>query len=136
MEICCEDPHAQFLCGMAVGFDLAAGECVLKLKEIFPDIELIAVRPYTNQSEYFSDTDKTRYESVLSQCDDIITLGEEYSKELFALRNNYIIDNSDHIITYHDTNIKKGGTAYTISRAKRKAIPIDNLFQSAQLSLF
>ncbi|MFR9602807.1 MAG: SLOG family protein [Rikenellaceae bacterium] len=135
-KLCEEDPRAQFLCGMAVGFDLAAGECVLELKEQFPDIELIAVRPYASQSEYFSDADKLRYDNILAQCDDVITMAENYSIELFSLRNNYIIDNSDYIVTYLDTNLKKGGTRHTIMRAKRKAIPIDNIFPSAQLSLF
>ena len=35
-----------FYCGMARGFDLLAGECVLSLKKLYPEIRLIAYIPY------------------------------------------------------------------------------------------
>lgn len=36
----------EYLCGMALGFDLLCAEVVLSLKKRFPDIRLICVLPY------------------------------------------------------------------------------------------
>lgn len=40
-----------FLCGMAIGFDMFAAEAVINLKKELPQIRLIAVVPYRGQCE-------------------------------------------------------------------------------------
>ena len=46
--------YSRFLCGMAWGFDLAAGEAVLELKAEHPEVELIAVVPHRGFFKLFS----------------------------------------------------------------------------------
>ena len=57
-----------FLCGMARGFDLVAGETVLKLSGKYKNVRLIACIPYEGQADYFSSSDRERYENILSFC--------------------------------------------------------------------
>ena len=45
----------EFYCGMARGFDLLAGECVLSLKKLYPDIKLVAYIPFETQYETMTD---------------------------------------------------------------------------------
>ena len=67
--------YRTFLCGMAKGFDLVAAETVLKLKGIY-DAELIACIPYAGQAEYFSLSDRERYENILKYCSKKIIFSE------------------------------------------------------------
>lgn len=50
-----------FLCGMAVGFDLAAAEAVLELRDSLPGLRLVAVVPFGGQEARFSHADRARY---------------------------------------------------------------------------
>ena len=49
-----------FLCGMAVGFDLAAAEAVLELRERVPGVRLVAAVPFRGQEMRFSPADRPR----------------------------------------------------------------------------
>ena len=50
-----ERGYRRFLTGMAWGFDLAAAEVVISLKNSLPDIELIAVEPYPTFRSSFTE---------------------------------------------------------------------------------
>ena len=66
-----------YYCGMAMGFDLLAAEVIISMKEQgFSNLKLIAVVPYRNQSERFSQRDKQRYNNALSKADKVIVLNE------------------------------------------------------------
>ena len=60
-----ERGYRRFLTGMAWGFDLAAAEVVLSLKNSLPDIELIAVEPYPTFRKLFHGADAVLYETML-----------------------------------------------------------------------
>ena len=53
-----------FLCGMAVGFDLAAAEAVLELRGSLPGLRLVAVVPFGGQEARFSHADRARYRAA------------------------------------------------------------------------
>ena len=40
------DGYRTFLSGMAVGFDMAAAECIIALRNELPDIRLVCVVPF------------------------------------------------------------------------------------------
>ena len=60
----------KFYCGMAKGFDLVCGNCVLELKKQYP-IKLIACVPCPFQDKYFSETDKLLYRHVKNGADEV-----------------------------------------------------------------
>lgn len=115
-----------FYCGMAMGFDLIAGETVLALKNAFnPPLKLVAVLPFSAQSNSFTDYWKEKFENVLKNADEMLCLSDEYYKGCFQTRNIFMVDNSDYVITWYDG--KKGGTANTLQYAHRIGRQIFNI---------
>ena len=107
-----------FYCGMAMGFDLFAGETVLKAKKTSPNIRLIACIPFYQQDKYFSVQDKKRYEDILKKADETVFVSEFYFKGCMQKRDRYMADRADMLITYCKKNT--GGTAYTVEYFQKK----------------
>jgi len=118
-----------FYCGMATGFDLLAAEAVLELKEQLPDITLSAVVPYRNQSERFYPSAKAKYAQLLNKADDVVVLSEEYHSRCFLARNDYMLKRCQLLIAYYD-GVSKGGTSYTVNKARKRCMPTINLYRS------
>lgn len=118
-----------FFTGMAMGYDIIAAETVLLLKKSLKDkeIRLICVIPFKDQPQSFSEEWKERYNNVVEKADEVIYLSQEYHNGCFQVRNKYMIDNSDIVITWFDG--KPGGTANTIKYAQKKNKRIVNLFE-------
>ena len=110
-----EEGYTTFLCGMAVGFDTIAAELVLKLKEKYPRIKLIACIPCEGQSKYFSPAEKVKYNGILQRCDEVKVLSESYYKGCMQARDRYMVDNCHLLIAYKRVN--SGGTYYTLNYA-------------------
>ena len=119
-----------FYCGMAMGFDILAGEIVALLKNTYKDakIELVAVIPFEKQSDTFDKEWKKRYDKLLKKCDKHVFVSREYHKGCFAARNKYMVDNSDFVITWFDG--QKGGTAGTLAYAQKNNKRIINLAEN------
>ena len=113
-----------FLCGMALGFDMAAAESVMQYKKEY-GVKLTAVLPCKNQSENYSESNKARYQRILSACDEVITLSEEYFKGCMHARDRYMVENSNAVVCF----LRKsgGGTFYTVNYAKKLNIPLIEL---------
>lgn len=101
-----------FLCGMAMGFDLIAGETVLSLKKRFPFIRLVACIPCYNQEKYFPEQDKKRYVAILKKTEEQVFVSETYFKGCMQKRDTYMAERADVMITYCKKTV--GGTAFTV----------------------
>lgn len=122
--------YRTFLCGMALGFDMLAAEEVLTLREILPDIRLVAVVPYRGQSERWAPYERQRYERLLAKADEVRVLSERYFDGCLLRRNDYMINHSDRIIAYFDGK-PKGGTFYTVRNASVRGLMVANLFNNS-----
>lgn len=118
-----------FLSGMADGFDLTAALAVLQLREEHSEVQLIAVIPFEGQELGYSDEDKATYKHVFENADSVIHTSHEYFKEAFFKRNDYLLDNCGMVVCYSDE--QRGGTMYTYNRAKKRGLPIINLFDKS-----
>ncbi len=116
--------YTDFLCGMAEGFDLLAGEAVVALRREFPHIRLVAVLPFPEQGRGFAAEVKERYHAVLNAADSVVAVSPRYAVDCFHLRNNYLVDNSSVLVCYY--NGAEGGTRYTVRRALRNNLEIRN----------
>ena len=114
-----------FISGMALGFDILAAECVIKLKEQY-DIKLVAAVPHAGQSERWRDWDRRRYFAVLKQCDETVCVSAASSPECYKKRNRFMVDNSAALITYLIKD--RTGTAHTVNYAGKNALKITNLY--------
>ena len=116
-----------YFCGMALGFDMLAAEMVLSLKSELPQLKLIAVVPFKEQSARWNYQEQARYKRLLSQCDDTIMLSKAYYNGCLLRRNDYMLVHSCGLIAFFDGK-PKGGTFYTYRKAKSLGMDIINLF--------
>ena len=120
-----ERGYKYFVAGGALGFDTMAAECVLKLKEDYPDIKLILMLPCKNQDLKWSVWESRKYKRILGLADRVIYISEDYSRECMLVRDRAMADASSACIAYCNKN--NGGTAYTVNYALKKGIPVTNL---------
>lgn len=105
----------KFLLGGYGNFDLTAAKIIYSLKESYCNIQSILVIPYLNK----------KYNTDLY--DDTIYPPLEYIPKKFAIlkRNEWMVNNSDIIISYVEHNW--GGAAKTLRYAEKKNKIIKNI---------
>lgn len=116
--------YKRFLCGMAVGFDMIAAQVVLALKDEY-GLQLVACLPCENQTDKFSQKNKALYESILSRCDEKVTLEKQYVSGCMHKRDRYLVDNSDALVCF--LRKESGGTYYTVNYAEKSGKKIIRL---------
>ncbi|MGI6280390.1 MAG: SLOG family protein [Acutalibacteraceae bacterium] len=105
-----------FYTGMAMGFDIIAAETVLSVQNAFErPLELICVLPFKQQSNNYPEVWKKRFQNVIGQSQDVIVLSEKYYAGCYHVRNRYMVDHSDYVITWYDG--RPGGTKNTVDYA-------------------
>ena len=140
-----------FLCGMAMGFDLAAAEAVLACRDsqtasafspavdsvsaFFPEphsphmpmpgLRLVAVIPFRGQESRFPAVDRERFRRVLAAADHSVTLSPSYHAGCYAVRNNYLVEHAALLVAWYDGS--PGGTHYTVRRALGRGLEFINL---------
>ena len=105
-----------FYCGMALGFDMLAAECLLEFRSQYK-FKLAAVIPCVGQADRFSRYERERYKKILAACDDFIILSDEYYSGCMQVRDRYMVDNCDVVVAF--LRKKSGGTYYTVGYAKK-----------------
>lgn len=106
-------------------------EIVIELKKIYNNIKLIGVIPFKGQETLWKEEDKLKYKNIISLCDEVIILNNNYKKGCYYERNRYIVDKSNYLICYCRPS-SKGGTKYTINYAIEKGIEIKNLYKKGR----
>ena len=120
-----------FYTGMAMGFDILAAELVLLLKNRKDcAIELVCVLPFKGQENAWSEEWQERYNKVLESADKVILLSDHYYKGCYFKRNNFMVDNSDIVLTFYDG--QTGGTAQTLGYANKKGKKIVNIAEDPE----
>lgn len=130
-----EELHARgfrtFLSGMALGFDLAAAEAVLALRERCPEVRLIAAIPFPEQARRFPRDERVRYERVLAAADEAEVITPTYHPGCYAVRNNFLVDHARVLVAWYDGS--PGGTRYTVGRALARGRELVNLHPQGPL---
>ena len=72
------DVYTTFITGMACGTDIWAGRIVVRLKDRFPDIRLIAAIPFPEFSDKWEPEWQDRCQLLLSQADLVKTICPDY----------------------------------------------------------
>lgn len=128
------DGYTRFLCGMAWGWDLAAAEAVIELRKEYGEITLIAVEPYAEFRRLFHGKDLEQYNRVVESADEVVVVSEQGGDAAFRMRNDYLVENAAIVVAWFD-GLPRGGTAYTVRRARHSHLPVINLMPNPQLSL-
>ena len=122
-----EAGYVDFICGMANGFDLLCGECIVALRRGGPSpregLRLIAAAPYRGHG--FGGRWGEIYGLVISEASEVVYVSGEKGPEAYLARNRYMVDNSSLLICYYDG--LPGGTRYTVSYARKRGLRVVNL---------
>lgn len=124
--------YRTFLSGMAEGFDLAAAEVVLALREELPELRLVAVLPYSDHINHQRQEVQLRYRRVVLKADRVVPLSTNYYAACYHHRNDYLVDHASYLIAWYDGSA--GGTRYTVKRAHGAHLPVENLWPDPQLT--
>lgn len=116
-----------FISGFALGIDLMAAQLVQSLKYDLPGISLTAVIPFEGQAERYNIYDKRVYRRLLELADKVIVLSDYYYPRCFLDRDKFMVENASYLIAYYDGR-EKGGTYYTVKKARARGIPIINVY--------
>ena len=96
-----------FYTGCALSIDLWAGEAVLTLMELHPEIKLHCVVPFAAQDQKWTPEQQDRYHALLDRSYDVILTQETYSKDCYYIRNRYLIDHADVVLAVYDMQSNK-----------------------------
>ena len=105
-----DDGYKRFITGCALGVDIWAGESVIDLKRTKKDIELIGAVPFKGQERGWTEEQRERYEALLKNCDDVVTVSKRFNKNAFYIRDRYMVDNADIILAVYDDTRGYSGT--------------------------
>ena len=119
------DGYTCFISGMAYGTDIWAGTIVVRLKDRFPDLKLIAAVPFPDFAAFWSDEWKHRYDFLLSRADYVRVICPEYCPEAYRLRNQWMVNHASRLIAVYDG--KPGGTYNTIRYAMQAGLTVITL---------
>ena len=122
--------YRRFLSGMAVGFDLAAAEAVLRLGEERAGVELICIVPFPEHAQRMEAAARARYDHIVQCASEVLFVSERYHPGCYALRNDCLVDNASYVVAYYDGSA--GGTRYTVRRAHAARLPVENLYADPQ----
>lgn len=112
--------YTDFMSGLARGIDLWAAMCVIEFKKSNPDIRLIAVKPFRDHMNSFKGHELEQLENVLENADETVCTSEYYSKNVYSVRNRYMVEHSDKLIAF--VSNYRSGTGQTIRFAKNLGI--------------
>lgn len=104
-----------------------AAQLVQSLKCDLPGISLTAVIPFEGQAERYNIYDKRVYRRLLELADKVIVLSDYYYPRCFLDRDKFMVENASYLIAYYDGR-EKGGTYYTVKKARARGIPIINVY--------
>ncbi|WHX08938.1 SLOG family protein [Phocaeicola dorei] len=116
-----------FISGFALGIDLMAAQLVQSLKCNLPGISLTAAIPFEGQAERYNIYDKRVYGRLLELADKVIVLSDCYYPRCFLDQDEFMVENASYLIAYYDGR-EKGGTYYTVKKARARGIPIINVY--------
>ena len=116
-----EQGVTDFYCGMALGFDLAACEELMRLRAQYP-LRIVACIPCAGQEERYPPARRRQYARLCAACDECVVLFSSYEQGCMFARNRYMVDRADVLLAY--LNAPRGGTFYTVRYAQKKGVPV------------
>ena len=116
-----------FFSGMAQGVDLWSSQFVLDLQKKNPALNLHCVLPCKGQEDKWTVSAQESYHSILAQSNEVIYVGQEYSRDCMLERNRGLVDHSSILLAVYNGTYRSG-TGMTIRYAQklgREVIIID-----------
>lgn len=113
-----EQGVTDFLSGMAQGVDLWCAQIVLDLKKKNPALKLHAILPCEGQESKWSVSAREIYHSILEQADEVVYVGQEYSRGCMLERNRYMVEQASILLAVYN-GAYRSGTGMTVRYAQQ-----------------
>ncbi|MDO5478070.1 MAG: SLOG family protein [Clostridia bacterium] len=107
----------RFITGGAAGYDMLAAEIVIEAKK-YASVKLVVAVPCKGQDRYYKKCDRERYRRIIDMADEVEILSGHYFDGCMHIRNRYMVDNSDFLVSYCTRD--SGGSYYTRDYARKK----------------
>ncbi len=122
--------YRRFICGCALGFDLLAGEAILRLKEKHAGTKLLLAIPCASQTAKWPPYECQRYAQLLCLADETTVLSRTYYDGCMQVRNCYMVNHSSACVCY--LRQLRGGTLFTVNYALDQGLRVINLAMSLE----
>jgi uncharacterized phage-like protein YoqJ len=122
-----------FRVGMAEGFDLAAGSILTDMMQTLSDIVIEACIPWPSFDSRLSAQERSTYHKILQHATIVRYSDNAYHPAVFRHRNDMLIENASIVVAWWSG--AKGGTEYTLKKARKLGIYTINLHPKEQLQL-
>ena len=120
-----------FYIGMAMGFDIFAGEILLHMKNtgsIPEDVRIIAILPFTQQTARWHSADWVqRFLHLLRACTDKGAFSVHHKDNSYKVRNRYMVEHSQYVIAFYNGR-RRSGTGMTVHYAQTLQRQVYNLY--------
>ena len=93
--------------GMAQGVGLWYAQIVLDLRKKNPALKLHAILPCEGQERKWTASAQEHYRSILAQANEVIYVGQEYSRNCMLKRNRCLVDHSSILLAVLQWNLPK-----------------------------
>ncbi len=125
VELAISQGKKTFVCGMARGIDLWAGQVVIEKKRVYPDIKLICATPYVGFERRWDICWQQLYAFISTHADYRVATSKRYDPSCFQRRNEWMVNHSSMVIAAY--NGECGGTRNTIKYAREHGVPVHNI---------
>ena len=89
------------------------------------ELKLIAAVPFPGFADKWTDEWQQKFEKLLKSADFVKIVSEDYSKDAYQARNEWMVNHSSRVIAVYDG--KAGGTRNTIQYAWKNHVPVKYL---------
>ena len=118
----------EFYAGGARGFDMLAEEAVLDMRKMLP-IRLHLLLPCRDHDAKWPQSLRARHEKIQNAADTVRYIAEAYDDTCMLRRNDALIQSAAYCVCFMTRT--RGGTAYTVNRARRAGLEIIHLLTAA-----
>lgn len=113
-----------FISGMALGVDMWAALEVIRLREKYPHIKLVAAIPCIRQWSKWNPKDTLLWRQITQKCDFVhMVTNAPYTPSCMQIRNIWMVDHSKYIIAVYDGS-ESGGTFNCLKYARKQYVHI------------
>ena len=116
----------RFIAGGALGFDTVAAREVIRFRMKHPDACFVLYLPCLDQDKKWTERQRSLYEYLLSEADEVVYVSDEYTEGCMRERNRRLAEEADILIAY--VSRYNSGAWQTVSMAKKLGKAVYNLY--------
>lgn len=118
-----KDKPELIISGMAIGWDTWLAKAAL-----YMGVPLHAYVPFPESGSRWPKKSQKIFNDILDAADEIRYISNEYSPEVFFVRDQAMIDNCDRVWALWNPDMKQGGTYATLQMAERQNREVFNFW--------